>query len=307
MFLGGRKTLPRALIAALLPGALALPAEAVGSGVIHACYNRRAASESTHGALRELRAGARCPSGTVAISWNRAGPRGVTGPSGPQGAAGATGAQGVQGATGAAGVRGITGIAGETGLAGSTGAGGATGAVGATGPTGAGGATGANGATGLTGAAGATGPIGATGATGASGTQGPTGSSGPDGPAYSAFIEQTEYFRLTEGAVHTVLELPVNPTFGGNLLVQASGEVFETNAEKLTLVGCGLHVDGLQVGAPNRAFFNASSPPVGTIALTGGTSISAGAHTIAVICSTSGGAGGSDELLLSMNAIVAGL
>jgi hypothetical protein len=206
-------------------------------------------------------------------------------------------------------------VAGATGIAGSTGSNGATGGAGATGETGAGGATGANGATGLTGAAGVTGAIGATGATGpagltgaagATGAQGATGATGPEGPTYSAFTEQTEYFHLTEGGVHTVLELTVNPTFGGNLLVQASGEVFETNAEKLTLVGCDLHLDGLQVGAPNRAFFNSTTPPVGTIALTAGRSIPAGPHTIAVMCSTSGGAGGSDELLLSMNAIVAG-
>ena len=302
MFLTGGAVLGVALIAAFQLAASTVPSEALGSGVIHACYNSRTASKSTHGNLRELRAGASCPSGAVAISWNREGPRGVTGATGPRGATGAAGAQGAGGAAGATGLAGSTGANGATGAAGPTGAAGATGTAGATGPTG---ATGANGATGPIGTTGATGAAGATGATGATGAQGTTGSTGPEGPAYSAFAEQSEYFHLTEGAVHTVLELPINPSFGGNLLVQASGEVLETNAEKLTLVGCSLHVDGLQVGAPNRVLFNSSAPPVGTIALTAGTSVAAGPHAAAVVCSTSGGSGGSDELLLSMNAIVA--
>jgi hypothetical protein len=110
-FLGG------AVIGALMLGAAAGPTQAVGGSIISGCYNTRAGGANTHGNLRILRAGRRCPSAATTISWNSAGPRGVTGASGPQGAKGATGstgARGVRGTTGSAGPTGPTGPAGPT-------------------------------------------------------------------------------------------------------------------------------------------------------------------------------------------------
>src|SRR5262245_52543767 len=105
-----------------------------------------------------------------------------------------------------------------------------SGPTGATGPTGAVGPKGATGPTGATGATGATGPTGATGATGATGQQGPSGPHGPSGPAgpsYSTFEVRQIQAVSTQT---TVISTAVNPTFTGNLLLQASGFVSLTQA-----------------------------------------------------------------------------
>jgi hypothetical protein len=65
-----------------------------GSGVIHGCYDRAGKAGSHTVVLQD--AGATCPGGTTAISWNQTGPHGpaasarLAGP-GPGPAAGGTG------------------------------------------------------------------------------------------------------------------------------------------------------------------------------------------------------------------------
>jgi hypothetical protein len=76
---------------------LAVAASPDGSGVIHACYNKRG------GALRAIFGGKKCPRGTRALSWNRAGVRGAAGAKGARGRTGAAGATGATGAPGANG------------------------------------------------------------------------------------------------------------------------------------------------------------------------------------------------------------
>ena len=67
-----------------------------GNGVSHACYSKNG------GALQAISGGKRCPRGTRALSWNRAGARGATGARGGGGATGAPGAPGAPGANGTA-------------------------------------------------------------------------------------------------------------------------------------------------------------------------------------------------------------
>lgn len=76
----------------------------VHNGVIHTCFR------TSNGALRVVRAGARCGRRERALAFDqrgRVGPRGATGPAGPVGKAGVTGKIGKTGRTGAAG-RGVT-------------------------------------------------------------------------------------------------------------------------------------------------------------------------------------------------------
>lgn len=70
-----------------------------GSGVIHGCYTKTATNGGSHTfVLRN--AGTTCPSGTTAISWNKAGPAGPQGPQGLQGPQGSPGiAEGASGST----------------------------------------------------------------------------------------------------------------------------------------------------------------------------------------------------------------
>jgi hypothetical protein len=59
------------------------------SGVIHGCWTNRAIHGSHVFVLQN--AGANCPQGTTAISWNQRGPAGAPGPAGPAGHPGAAG------------------------------------------------------------------------------------------------------------------------------------------------------------------------------------------------------------------------
>jgi hypothetical protein len=109
------RCLGRALIAALMLGAAAGPTQAAGNSAIRSCSNNRTGHESTYGNLRILRPGHSCPSGTIALSWNNEGPRGVTGATGAAGVTGATGPQGATGSTGATGPSGQGGATGKEG------------------------------------------------------------------------------------------------------------------------------------------------------------------------------------------------
>ena len=59
------------------------------SGVIHGCWTNAELNGSHAFVLQD--AGASCPRGTTAISWNMQGPAGATGPSGPAGPSGSAG------------------------------------------------------------------------------------------------------------------------------------------------------------------------------------------------------------------------
>jgi len=69
----------------------------VHDGVIHTCFRK------SNGALRVVRAGARCGRHERALAFNQRGPIGLRGATGAQGPAGKTGATGKTGRTGAAG------------------------------------------------------------------------------------------------------------------------------------------------------------------------------------------------------------
>jgi len=69
-----------------------------GDGEINGCYQK------TTGALRVIDTGQTCNSQSeIAISWNQAGPKGMTGSVGPKGSTGAKGQKGATGPTGAGG------------------------------------------------------------------------------------------------------------------------------------------------------------------------------------------------------------
>ncbi len=87
----GRKTIIAGVTAlALTAGASAATAAVLssgpvdGSGVIHGCWTTKGPLNGSH-VFRLEDAGASCPTGTTAISWNMQGPEGPTGPTGPAG------------------------------------------------------------------------------------------------------------------------------------------------------------------------------------------------------------------------------
>ena len=83
------------------------PSPVDSSGVIHGCWTNAALNGSHAFVLQD--AGASCPKGTTAISWNMQGPAGATGPAGPTGAAGPPGPAGSPGPSGASGATGPAG------------------------------------------------------------------------------------------------------------------------------------------------------------------------------------------------------
>jgi hypothetical protein len=246
MVLTSRTFLARSLIAAVVVlGAATMPAQALGSGVIHACYNTRSGPARTSGNLRILRARGHCKSSEHPIAWNAAG---VTGSTGAAGVTGATGAQGAKGAIGA------------------------------------------------TGAFGATGPVGSTGATGPEGASGPTG---PAGPTYSAFVPITEH-EVTGTSQQTVATLPINPNFGGNLIVQVHGEELGTTGSSLR---CGPYLGTEPIGTPTRVSLSASVPEA-SIDVIGASTVGAGPNTVTVQCVP--GTGEPQKIQLTMFALVTG-
>jgi hypothetical protein len=84
----------------LLLGGGAWAAATSFAPAIHACYSKRTGA---------LRVASRCRRSERALSWNRVGPRGLTGRNGANGANGRNGANGATGATGGAGATGPTG------------------------------------------------------------------------------------------------------------------------------------------------------------------------------------------------------
>lgn len=99
-----------ATLALTIGGSTAYAAIAGGpvssGGVVSGCYTTQALNGSHVFVLQD--AGATCPKGTTAISWNQTGPAGATGPAGSTGPAGAAGPPGTTGAAGPDGANGNT-------------------------------------------------------------------------------------------------------------------------------------------------------------------------------------------------------
>jgi hypothetical protein len=280
MSLANPKFFGRTLIAALVLGSAAGLTQAASAQVIHTCYNNRTGNEHTYGNLRPLRPGQSCPTGALALSWNGAGPTGV---SGTTGAAGSQGTKGVTGVSGAAGVAGATGVAG---------------------------ASGPKGASGSTGAAGPTGPAGVPGATGSAGPTGPSGTSGPTGPAgptYSKFVSTPFQEGVSVSGISPdtmVVTLPISPPFGGNLLVQASGEARRPSAEG-TIIECFTVLESHGVISSRMdAEVGGAAGTFATLALTGVAKVTSGADTVSVHCRSNPGP--EVRVELTMFAIVTG-
>jgi hypothetical protein len=89
-----------------------------GSGVITGCYTTAGLNGSHALVLQD--AGANCPKGTSAVTWNEQGPAGPAGGTGPAGATGATGPQGPAGPAGATGPQGPPGTSGTNGTNGTS-------------------------------------------------------------------------------------------------------------------------------------------------------------------------------------------
>jgi hypothetical protein len=154
------------------------------------------------------------------------------------------------------------------------------------------GATGRKGATGAAGLAGVIGPRGTNGVTGAA------GATGPAGPTYSAFATGSAEFSFL-GAV--VVSVPINPPFGGNLLVQASG--FTTSSPIAALVVCEPDLGEEEIGDAWLTHVAAESNA--GLAVTGARTVAAGPNTVSVRCRT----GNSTEhaiATLTMTALVTG-
>jgi hypothetical protein len=101
----------------------------------------------------------------------------------------------------------------------------------------------------------------------------------------------------------TVISMAVNPTFAGNLLVQASGYVSITQSNP-SGAGCQPLLDGNPIGNGSVAWINASIPTA-TLAVTGAAAISAGNHTVTIVCNETVG-GTSPNVFLDAFAVVTG-
>ena len=176
---------------------------------------------------------------------------------------------------------------------------GATGVTGAQGATGVDGATGANGQTGTTGPMGATGVVGAAGATGA---RGATGSTGAAAQTYTV-LKSGAAFNIATPT--NVLTIAINPPSSGTLLMQASGTVSPTNNINTPAgLACTPFLDGNAIGNFGTAIADDRLTQE-VMALTGGTSVTAGAHTVTVNCSPTSGAGYTAGITLQAFVLVA--
>lgn len=102
----------------------------------------------------------------------------------------------------------------------------------------------------------------------------------------------------------TVISMAVNPPFSGNLLLQASGWVGLALPATISGAGCQPFLDGSPIGTGGEASVNGSLT-VEAMAVTGASAISAGNHTVTVVCSTSIG-GTTPTVSLDAFAVVTG-
>jgi len=184
------------------------------------------------------------------------------------------------------------------------GATGATGATGAAGPTGVAGATGPIGVTGATGAMGIAGATGATGATGVAGLDGATGPTGATGPGAKTYAVVQGGVAPNIGGSTNALSIAINPPFSGTLLLQASGYLSISSGTPSGLA-CQPFLDGVSIGNPTTAMVD-SSLTREAMAVTGGTSVSAGPHSVTINCSQTSAAGNTTTVILQAYVLVVG-
>lgn len=109
--------LPVTLVVAVLLVAAGQAVFAAGNQTINGCYYKEGA-----GFLKIVKKPGQCRNNEVAVSWNKAGPRGEAGPRGPKGEEGPRGTEGPRGPKGETGTRGPAGPRGEAGPPGLRGA-----------------------------------------------------------------------------------------------------------------------------------------------------------------------------------------
>jgi hypothetical protein len=102
----------------------------------------------------------------------------------------------------------------------------------------------------------------------------------------------------------TVVELPINPPFAGNLLVQASGRGLREGPTS-SLVYCTPRLGSEEIGTVVTTQFTEQIGDVG-IALTGAKTIAGGPQTVSVQCEEQFPEPAADVLRLTMFALVTG-
>jgi hypothetical protein len=98
-----------------------------------------------------------------------------------------------------------------------------------------------------------------------------------------------------------VVELRINPPFGGNLLVQASG--IAESRSGASVIECVAALDQQFIGEVWLTHVPASSDA--GLAVTGASTVAAGPHTVRVLCHT-GGPTENDATYLTTTALVTG-
>jgi len=154
---------------------------------------------------------------------------------------------------------------------------------------------------GPTGAAGSTGASGATGATGVAGLDGATGPTGPGAKTYA--VVQGGVAPNIGGSTNA-LSIAINPPFSGTLLLQASGYLSVASGTPSGLA-CQPFLDGVSIGNPTTAMVD-SSLTREAMAVNGGTSVTAGPHTVTINCSQTSAAGATTTVILQAFVLVVG-
>jgi hypothetical protein len=80
-----------------------------------------------------------------------------------------------------------------------------------------------------------------------------------------------------------VVELPIDPPFAGNLLVQASGDMFAASLPSHVL--CRPWLGSAPIGEGSISAITPGAFPYTPVVVTGGAKVSAGAQKVIVICS----------------------
>lgn len=153
---------------------------------------------------------------------------------------------------------------------------------------------------------------GATGAQGQTGAQGPIGPDGPQGPpgppvanAVSSASSGTPTATLS-GTPTAVLNTNIAPTATSNLILSASLNIDAVDIGN-TAVRCGFEVDGSSTG---RTMETVVAPLLGpaeaVISLDAAAQVTAGAHTVEVLCGQTAGVGTARAIDRSMTLLALG-
>ena len=155
---------------------------------------------------------------------------------------------------------------------------------------------GPQGETGPRGPQGQQGVVGPQGPQGDDGPQGPIGPTGPQGPPAATSVGSVQSGTATgalpeDPVTQTVLQTDVRVDGASTLVLNASLNV-DAVALGDTAVRCRLQVDGADAGRPMDTVVRPIlSPAEAVIALNTTAQVSAGAHTVGVACTESGGDG----------------